>query len=106
MTSMYGVGCFCFKQKTAYEMRISDWSSDVCSSELAAGLGRDLPRKLLGGEDLFEDAFELYFAPATACLDVAEHALEIADTIGERLHFAEPLVHLFEAIAEIGRAHV
>src|SRR3546814_8343950 len=24
----------CFKQKTAYEMRISDWSSDVCSSEL------------------------------------------------------------------------
>src|SRR3546814_6653041 len=29
--------CFC-KQKTAYEMRISDWSSDVCSSDLAGGL--------------------------------------------------------------------
>src|SRR3546814_5305634 len=29
------VGCFFFfKQKTAYEMRISDWSSDVCSSDL------------------------------------------------------------------------
>src|SRR3546814_10591979 len=27
--------CF-FKQKTAYEMRISDWSSDVCSSDLSA----------------------------------------------------------------------
>src|SRR3546814_5755501 len=26
---------FFFKQKTAYEMRISDWSSDVCSSDLA-----------------------------------------------------------------------
>src|SRR3546814_9931108 len=26
--------CF-FKQKTAYEMRISDWSSDVCSSDLS-----------------------------------------------------------------------
>src|SRR3546814_18394633 len=26
---------FLFKQKTAYEMRISDWSSDVCSSDLA-----------------------------------------------------------------------
>src|SRR3546814_5473188 len=26
---------FVFKQKTAYEMRISDWSSDVCSSDLA-----------------------------------------------------------------------
>src|SRR3546814_3473681 len=31
------MGCIVllFKQKTAYEMRISDWSSDVCSSDLA-----------------------------------------------------------------------
>src|SRR3546814_2325628 len=39
-----GVRCdffFFFKQKTAYEMRISDWSSDVCSSDLyEAQLGR------------------------------------------------------------------
>src|SRR3546814_10121548 len=28
---------FFFKQKTAYEMRISDWSSDVCSSDLLSG---------------------------------------------------------------------
>src|SRR3546814_8366692 len=28
------IGVFFFKQKTAYEMRISDWSSDVCSSDL------------------------------------------------------------------------
>src|SRR3546814_1535293 len=35
---------FVFKQKTAYEMRISDWSSDVCSSDLGAGedMGADL----------------------------------------------------------------
>src|SRR3546814_3366991 len=33
---MVGVFCFFFKQKTAYEMRISDWSSDVCSSDLRA----------------------------------------------------------------------
>src|SRR3546814_3841874 len=32
---------FFFKQKTAYELRISDWSSDVCSSDLH-GLNRDL----------------------------------------------------------------
>src|SRR3546814_13728929 len=37
---LFGVVCliflfFFFKQKTAYEMRISDWSSDVCSSDLA-----------------------------------------------------------------------
>src|SRR3546814_4214139 len=31
---------FFFKQKTAYEMRISDWSSDVCSSDLVVGVGR------------------------------------------------------------------
>src|SRR3546814_5485455 len=30
---------FFFKQKTAYEMRISDWSSDVCSSDLAVAVG-------------------------------------------------------------------
>src|SRR3546814_3048435 len=29
---------FIFKQKTAYELRISDWSSDVCSSDLAISL--------------------------------------------------------------------
>src|SRR3546814_1277964 len=30
---------FFFKQKTAYEMRISDWSSDVCSSDLTIEAG-------------------------------------------------------------------
>src|SRR3546814_9480968 len=46
---------FFFKQKTAYEMRISDWSSDVCSSDL----GRDVERVLrlpiffgIGGADI------------------------------------------------------
>src|SRR3546814_1001243 len=38
---MWSVGFFFFfKQKTAYEMRISDWSSDVCSSDLV--VHRDL----------------------------------------------------------------
>src|SRR3546814_18641574 len=32
---------FFFKQKTAYEMRISDWSSDVCSSDLLWPRGHD-----------------------------------------------------------------
>src|SRR3546814_6138164 len=35
---------FFFKQKTAYEMRISDWSSDVCSSDLDRFEGRHRPR--------------------------------------------------------------
>src|SRR3546814_347268 len=33
--------CFFFKQKTAYEMRISDWSSDVCSSDLLVAFIRE-----------------------------------------------------------------
>src|SRR3546814_797814 len=37
MRSMFSfISFFFFKQKTAYEMRISDWSSDVCSSDLRA----------------------------------------------------------------------
>src|SRR3546814_7563198 len=34
MLLLFDVFFFFFKQKTAYEMRISDWSSDVCSSDL------------------------------------------------------------------------
>src|SRR3546814_13766011 len=40
MTTVYMISMcmfFFFKQKTAYEMRISDWSSDVCSSDLDRG---------------------------------------------------------------------
>src|SRR3546814_14046420 len=42
--------CFCFKQKTAYEMRISDWSSDVCSSDLQQQpvIGHEAVRRSLG----------------------------------------------------------
>src|SRR3546814_2317411 len=36
---------FFSKQKTAYEMRISDWSSDVCSSDLVAGNDPLPPRR-------------------------------------------------------------
>src|SRR3546814_4172299 len=41
---------FFFKQKTAYEMRISDWSSDVCSSDLERVAGDPLRRG--AGDDL------------------------------------------------------
>src|SRR3546814_10008832 len=50
---------FFFKQKTAYEMRISDWSSDVCSSDLldsirsaASSMGSSL-EELLAKTGLF-----------------------------------------------------
>src|SRR3546814_6043750 len=51
---------FFFKQKTAYEMRISDWSSDVCSSDLEVALftaGSDEKRdflRLLGVQHIYD----------------------------------------------------
>src|SRR3546814_17105754 len=53
--------CFFFKQKTAYEMRISDWSSDVCSSDLRAR--HFVHRRARGFEcahALFEIAFDIF----------------------------------------------
>src|SRR3546814_10738350 len=38
---------FFFKQKTAYEMRISDWSSDVCSSDLLSLFGPSFMTRLV-----------------------------------------------------------
>src|SRR3546814_4708391 len=49
---------FFFRQKTAYEMRISDWSSDVCSSDL--GVGIDDPGVETGAENS-GNAFTLTF---------------------------------------------
>src|SRR3546814_16510378 len=41
---------FFFKQKTAYEMRISDWSSDVCSSDLIDGAAKIYAVEAAGGD--------------------------------------------------------
>src|SRR3546814_8644041 len=46
---------FFFKQKTAYEMRISDWSSDVCSSDLlgaSVGFQKFVTPQLPRGTDI------------------------------------------------------
>src|SRR3546814_2865240 len=51
---------FFFKQKTAYEMRISDWSSDVCSSDLAANPLGPEP----GGDRQHHQRFRLPAPPA------------------------------------------
>src|SRR3546814_20921268 len=58
-----GLLFFFFKQKTAYEMRISDWSSDVCSSDLMRRFWRGdrgmigaLATRLAGSSDIFHGA--------------------------------------------------
>src|SRR3546814_6937881 len=56
---------FFFKQKTAYEMRISDWSSDVCSSDLQ-GPGPKQPLIVVCGEQV---AMKLL-----AVFDIVAHA--------------------------------
>src|SRR3546814_13152326 len=63
---MLFVGCtffFVFKQKTADERRISDWSSDVCSSDLVVG-------------ECTRDIEELACAPVDADM-LAEHAQRV-----------------------------
>src|SRR3546814_3505403 len=62
-----GVMCF-FKQMTAYYVRISDWSSDVCSSDLLAELRIDKARTCVGG-------FEV---GATLIVDRQQDAVAIA----------------------------
>src|SRR3546814_459291 len=62
------VFCF-FKQKTAYEMRISDWSSDVCSSDLGEG-GQGLDG---GGADVGVAAHELGDHAVLDAEDVVVH---------------------------------
>src|SRR3546814_559507 len=49
---MFCSHCFFFKQKTAYEMRISDWSSDVCSSDLLTFVihARDVRKQYPGAQ--------------------------------------------------------
>src|SRR3546814_18975896 len=67
--SIFALLFFFVKQKTAYEMRISDWSSDVCSSDLAA---RELVREAVGvldgqaddGQQLLDPRLDLGVVPA------------------------------------------
>src|SRR3546814_6837139 len=74
---------FCFKQKTAYEMRISDWSSDVCSSDLVlcdlrrlviADLGRERGDEHQRAVHQFVDAGKIGLDPDDAMFGEARHA--------------------------------
>src|SRR3546814_13327264 len=53
---------FFFKQKTAYEMRISDWSSDVCSSDLGDEQGSTLVNGAVQTPDGFAEAYREFVA--------------------------------------------
>src|SRR3546814_389376 len=81
---------FFFKQKTAYEMRISDWSSDVCSSDLTVhaapgprGIMRHqfLPRRPVA--DIVERFFGNMVGETFVAYAVAEPG-EVEQRIGDR----------------------
>src|SRR3546814_5593186 len=86
---------FFFKQKTAYEMRISDWSSDVCSSDLQDRT--HLPVDL---------AIDPFWPPAP--LERANNSVTIGNVIAEAFEreIERPVVvkRIAQFELEIGRA--
>src|SRR3546814_671320 len=75
---------FFFKQKTAYEVRISDWGSDVCSSDLGQGF---VEAFRFSGEDVKCCARQM---PRSQCrmqrIDIDHCAARCVDKYGARLH--------------------
>src|SRR3546814_5226543 len=107
----------CFKQKTAYELRMSDWSSDVCSSDLlllldaADGLdGQAQAALVVGLDDLDADLL----ADLEHIVDVGDAVVgdfgDVQQAVAARQHLhdgAEIEQAQHRAIVDqIGRAHV
>src|SRR3546814_15516034 len=88
---------FFFKQKTAYEMRISDWSSDVCSS--------DLQRVDLAVEpdDLAVDDVEGRFSELRQRLEDAAAGFEDLLFVGERDRRSRPALQMSSEERRVGK---
>src|SRR3546814_9944012 len=119
-------GCYCrfsrgfffFKQKSAYEMRISDWSSDVCSSDLDLARVMKYAEKttakidctfpVAAGEGALRDALKRIRAEAeNAVRGGAGHIVLTDEAIGPD-QAAMPMILATGAVhshLEIGRAH-
>src|SRR3546814_4989774 len=110
---------FFFKQKTAYEMRISDWSSDVCSSDLRGGHPPDRYQQRAGPfrairiaiamrSQRIEEAVERGKKHDRLC--DARKAQPPGDVVGQRKEgedqFLETGEQHLQREAKIGRAHV
>src|SRR3546814_11046742 len=98
---------FFFKQKTAYEMRISDWSADVCSSDLIRIQATERAPRLL---DVERQALRLVQqSPAvverrTQFLQRAEvQAGQVALLVGQHLRLVLQLPHLVVDLLERAR---
>src|SRR3546814_10206495 len=95
-------GFFFFKQKTAYEMRISDWSSDVCSSDLVAEGEIDatiLDVNLRGGERCWPIADALAEAGIPFVLASGGDADSITDAHRDRPLLSKPFT--MDAVSKV-----
>src|SRR3546814_4171229 len=93
MVILYGICVvFFFKQKTAYEMRISDWSSDVCSSDLKM-VERLLSRTAFGKRLAEHSIWEQRIAEARTSLEMTRllclKAADVMDKLGAKAAQAE-----------------
>src|SRR3546814_9612086 len=96
---------FFFKQKTAYEMRISDWSSDVCSSDLESSflvlpLG-EAPERVFDDDDCAIDN-----QAEIECAETHQIARDTELIHARRSHQHGDRNHRRRDEREIGRAHV
>src|SRR3546814_4208527 len=118
--AVHAVLVFFVKQKTAYEMRISDWSSDVCSSDLSERrmlrvviLMHRRDRVVLEGQ--YPEILiivERAIGPIDLGLPLFDHGVSLGQhrTIGnkrgaQRLR-SEPALDKLAFLGQIGRAHV
>src|SRR3546814_8112592 len=84
---------FFFKQKTAYEMRISDWSSDVCSSDLLSTL------------DLAKGLIDEGFHPMTMYFPLVVHgAMLVEPTETESKAALDQFIGAMRSVAERAKA--
>src|SRR3546814_5701072 len=91
---------FFFKQKTAYEMRISDWSSDVCSSDLYEQVGRERPELPY---DIDGVVYKVDSLPAQKVLGFVARAPRFA--LAHKFPAEEAITRLLDIeVQEIGRA--
>src|SRR3546814_16190580 len=114
---------FFFKQKTAYEMRISDWSSDVCSSDLYARSAaavfaprerKDAPHLLVAEAGTGIGKTLGYLAPAKQWIDAAAGSICIS-TYTKALQrqisretarlYPDPAEHREKVVVRKGREH-
>src|SRR3546814_8821543 len=109
MLSCYVVDCdpnvmliaslFFFKQKTAYEMRISDWSSDVCSSELIAVSIDEVSRNSAESADVAQRSVQI----AAKGADVVRQTIQGMDSIRDQIQeTSKRIKRLGESSQEIG----